>query len=411
MNKNDTKDIAIVYGVETQIGLSLIRELGHFGCEVVAVGKSKNSLGLQSKYVTYPFVLVDRREETIIEQLLTINRLTGAKYLLCVSETDILFFNRVKEQIAPIVPLIPNQENIDNVLSKEYTALAAEKVGIDSPQGWKIEKLEDLLDIKEQLSYPVILKWSNPHDVIKKAHLFKRKIEKIIYCYDYLELERWLRYYAPLEAFPMLQSYIPGYGLGQFFFMHKGQALLSFQHQRVHEWPPEGGFSSLCQSLSPHEHSGLQERSIALLRELAWEGAAMVEYRYDPERDHAVLMEINGRFWGSLPLAYHSQAPFAWYTYMVLGKKKIPDTPVIIKEGILCRNNLVDFKRLIRIVFQQDKIQDKSLKFSKGSEIFDFFAGYFNPKMYYYLFKLSDLKPMFADWKILLTKLIDKLKS
>jgi len=32
-------------------------------------------------------------------------------------------------------------------------------------------------------------------------------------------------------------------------------------------------------------------------------------------------MEINGRFWGSLPLAYYSGAEFGWLTYSVLELK------------------------------------------------------------------------------------------
>jgi predicted ATP-grasp superfamily ATP-dependent carboligase len=40
-----------------------------------------------------------------------------------------------------------------------------------------------------------------------------------------------------------------------------------------------------------------------LLRSLGWQGIAMVEYKLDTASRQLVLMEINGRFWGSLQLA------------------------------------------------------------------------------------------------------------
>ena len=44
------------------------------------------------------------------------------------------------------------------------------------------------------------------------------------------------------------------------------------------------------------------------MRELRWTGLAMVEFRVGPRGP--VLMEINGRIWGSLPLAVKSGADF-----------------------------------------------------------------------------------------------------
>jgi len=39
-----------------------------------------------------------------------------------------------------------------------------------------------------------------------------------------------------------------------------------------------------------------------LIAELAWTGPIMVEWKFDTKEGVAKLMEINGRFWGSLPL-------------------------------------------------------------------------------------------------------------
>ena len=46
----------------------------------------------------------------------------------------------------------------------------------------------------------------------------------------------------------------------------------------------------------------LLDYSMRLLRALEWDGLAMVEFRHDRPTGETALMEVNGRFWGSLPL-------------------------------------------------------------------------------------------------------------
>jgi predicted ATP-grasp superfamily ATP-dependent carboligase len=406
----ESQNKVIILGTDTQIGLSLIRELGRRNCYVIAIGRSRDSIGLRSRYAQEGYVWPGGDETRQIEFLNRVASSTGARYLLCVSETDILFLNRCRDHLQGLTPLIPSQAAIDRVLDKQYTAGAAAEVGIRSPESHSIDDLGELGALAPSLRFPVILKWRNPHEVMHDARRQGLPIEKIIYCHSAEQLAEQLGRYAPLGRFPMIQAYCPGYGLGQFFFMYRGNALLRFQHRRIHEWPPEGGFSSLCAGVPLDQHRALQERSIALLRKLDWEGPAMVEYRYDEHSDRAVLMEVNGRFWGSLPLAYHSNAPFGWYTYQVLGLGQVPSAPEPIRDDIQCRNTLVEFKRLIRIIFQPQKIRDKSLRFSPLKEVASFIGGYFNPRMRYYIFSLSDPGPLLADWAAMARKLMRRLR-
>ncbi|MFC6669004.1 hypothetical protein [Marinobacterium aestuariivivens] len=399
------QDKVIILGTDSQIGLSLIRELGRRNCHVVAIGRSRDSIGLRSRYARERFVWPAGDEKRQIEFLNQVAGSTGARYLLCVSETDILFLNRCRD-LLELTPLIPGQAAIERVLDKQRTAGAAAEVGILSPASHCIDDLGELDALAPSLRYPVILKWRNPHEVMHDARRQGVPIEKVIYCHSAEQLADRLGRYAPLGQFPMIQAYCPGYGLGQFFFMYRGKALLRFQHRRIHEWPPEGGFSSLCAGVPLDRHRALQERSIALLRKLDWEGPAMVEYRYDEHSDRAVLMEVNGRFWGSLPLAYYSNAPFGWYTYQVLGLGQVPAVPEPIRDDIQCRNTLIELKRLIRILFQRQKIRDKSLRFSPLKEVTGFIGGYFNPRMRYYVFSLSDPMPLFADWAAMARKMM-----
>jgi hypothetical protein len=56
--------------------------------------------------------------------------------------------------------------------------------------------------------------------------------------------------------------------------------------------------------------SDLLARSRELLQILEWQGVAMVEYKTERASGTPYLMEINGRFWGSLQLAIDAGVDF-----------------------------------------------------------------------------------------------------
>ena len=50
-------------------------------------------------------------------------------------------------------------------------------------------------------------------------------------------------------------------------------------------------------------------------------GVAMLEFRKNFDKNESVLIEINGRFWGSLPLAVAAGADFPYYLYQLSGRE------------------------------------------------------------------------------------------
>jgi protein-tyrosine-phosphatase/predicted ATP-grasp superfamily ATP-dependent carboligase len=131
-------------------------------------------------------------------------------------------------------------------------------------------------------------------------------------------LSRWLPV-APM----LIQDFHPGVGVGQEFLACEGEILQVFQHERVHE-PLRGGGSTYRRSV-PLD-SELLEYSARILRFLNWTGVAMVEYKRDPATGKAVLIEVNGRFWGSLPLAASAGMDFPadLYGLLVEGHRSVP---------------------------------------------------------------------------------------
>lgn len=399
----------LIFGIDSPIGLTLIRELGQHGVTVYGIGQSRRAIGLYSRYLEKAYVFSDSRQQLVsfVSQIASRHHIS---YLLTVAENDILFFNQHRHELDNLQFLFADTASLSIVLDKEKTCAIAREFGIDTPLSFSIKAIEELDTVLQHIQYPVILKWRNPSDIFPLLSKFHISFLKTEYCYNVDSLYSSLNRYVTLGQFPMIQSFCPGYGLGQMIFMHNKEPLLIFQHRRLHEWPPEGGVSSLCESLAPTEHQSVLEKSIELLQRIAWEGAAMVEYRFDPVTQQAVLMEINGRFWGSLPLAYHANAPFAWYTYSVLGKGIMPRARPY-RAGIRCVYTIPELKRLAVILFRPDLIQNKTLRFSKLKEICSLLGTFFNPRQKYYIFSLNDPIPAVMDGYYIVLKGLSALRD
>lgn len=399
---------AVVVGIDTPIGLTIVRDLGREGVPVIGIGRSEQALGMASRYLQRGLVR-PREAQALIEQLADLaaqlgpapDGQPGAACLFAVSENDIALLNRHRERLGGYRIMFPSQVLMDRVLHKDRTYAAAAKVGIRTPRTEQVADLAQLDAVASTLRYPVVLKWANPHEVGAALHAAGLALDKTHYCHTQQELLDYLRPYARAGRYPLIQEYCPGYGLGQFVLMKDGVPHYTFQHRRMHEWPPEGGFSSMCVSLPPDSHAALMAQSVALLRELEWEGIAMVEYRHDPETGESALMEINGRFWGSLPLAYHAGARFPSMMARLFGLgQDIVAAPY--RGGVRCRYMLPETKRLLRILLAPHRIADKKLHFRPLSELFHYLLDFLRPGMRYYVLELKDPGPFLSDvWQML----------
>lgn len=400
---------AIVLGIDSQIGLTVVRELGEHGVPVYGVAANKRGIGLYSRWLRRGYLRHKGDDETIA-LLNAISAETGAKFLLTVSEKDALFVARAEAEgrLPGLRPLVPAPDKMQFVIDKLSVCRLAEEIGIDIPRSWEPKDAAEAARPPEDLSYPNILKWRDPNQAAGALSGTGIPVLKSEYCYTVDELRRALGRYDVIGRYPLVQSFCPGVGLGHMVFMHDGQPILRFQHRRIGEWPPDGGISTLCESISLSENAALFALSVRLLQRIGWEGAAMVEYRFDPASGRAALMEINGRFWGSLPLAYHAGAPFAWLSYSVLGLGQSPEIGPY-REGLVCRFMVPEIRRLFTLFFRRSSIQDRAMALNRWHALGQFFAGFFRPSTRYYVFSWRDPKPFFADLGFMAAKALRAL--
>ncbi len=392
--------LAIVLGVDTPIGLTVVRELGRHGVPVHAVGRRGLALGRASRWAQS--FSVRPKGKSLGDYLPALIEETGATALLAISESDLLELAALPLTIAACRILTPRMDQLEVVLDKQRTYEFAHSCGISVPQSWQPSESENFASKAASLAYPLVLKWPDPPAIwaqLDDAGLAFVKAEIIL---DKVQLLSALERYVPLKCWPLAQHYAPGYGFGQMLNMQDGEATLSFQHRRIHEWPPEGGVSTLCAAVSTKDHKPQMERSVQLLRALGWQGPAMVEYRYDPATGSYALMEINGRFWGSLPLASACGAEFAWEVYRreILGQtsEMLP-----VRDDLLARYMIPETRRMLRLMFARKAITDPMFHATPFADLWRYIGGFLNPKVRSYVFAWSDPMPFCYDlWAMLL---------
>lgn len=395
MSESGKHKVAVL-GADSPIGLSVIRELGQHGIPVLALGRSSSSLSRHSRYAS-EFAVYD---QPLAEWLPGFLCQHDISVIMAISEGHLLQLAELKGQLGDVKIICPDADKLAIVLDKPRTLEIAERIGIDVPQSWLPLPDEDFAAKSAALNYPVIAKWPDPPAIWATLEQHGIKFEKIEYADNPAQLLALLGRYAPLGTWPLVQTWCAGYGFGQMLHMHRGKATLTFQHRRLREYPPAGGVSTFCEAVEPAAHQVQMRLSERLLAEIGWEGPAMVEYRYDPASGRYWLMEINGRFWGSIPLARHCGAHFAWEYYRTQMGDDAPASPARYLPR-KARYVIPDAKQLL-ITLRDGK---RSIAERIGSAL-RFASDFFDPRVRYYVWSLRDPAPLLADATSVIRKLL-----
>jgi protein-tyrosine-phosphatase/predicted ATP-grasp superfamily ATP-dependent carboligase len=256
----------------------------------------------------------------------------------------------------------PPPHIVKRVLDKNLTLEVAKRCGIAIPATYLVSNSAELEALRGTLRFPMIAKPRSKSE----ASSFKTR-----YFQSLQELSDEFKVDPHFGARNLLQEYCVGEGVGIATLIHDGEPVAMFQHRRLRELPSSGGVSVLA--ISETVEPGLKECALTLLRNLEWEGIAMVEFRYDRARQTAVLMEVNGRYWGSLSLAIHAGIDFPFYEWQVVHGEQ-PSVPADYRVGMRMRWTTGDLLRLYSLF--TNAINDGFPRSAKWNELFQFVAEF-----------------------------------
>ena len=384
--------IALVLDGQLQSALATVRSLGEKDIKVICGSHRRLGMSLFSNYCNQKFIYTSPRvseREFLNDITAVIKTMNEDVAIYCFSDETFLPISRQCELFPSSVKFIlPAAADIEIAFDKEKTLRLAEEVGVPIPKTYFIADGNKIKKIADELKYPVVIKprhscfWQNDQgyfgsvSIVSSSEELANEYEKV---------------YRRMKELPLIQEYIAGEEYGAFFLFNHGKVIAEFAHQRLRSISPYGGASTVRKSIAMPED--MRDYSIRLLQKLNWHGPAMVEFKQDNKTGELKLMEINGRWWGSLPLAIYAGVDFP-YLFLELANGKAAELKNY-KTDIISRHLLADAKNLLTIISGKDEI--KSLPYPKKSKALKDFCRLFGKNLYYDVESLVDPMPFWME--------------
>ncbi len=309
--------------------LAVVRSLGQAGYRIVVAAREAASLAGSSRFAAARAAVPDPLHEPgrFADAVVALARAEGASRVLPIGEAALLALLERRDDLpAGAIPW-PSLATVRAICDKAQVLDAAVPCGIRVPAQ---RILHDAQGNVRELRFPVVVKPSRSvaGDAGHRAKL------RVAHAASAGELASILAS-LPGVAFPVLvQERIVGPGIGVFLLMWDGVVRAVFSHRRIREKPPAGGVSVYRESIAADPV--LVRKSVALLERFGWQGVAMVEYKVDAASGTPVLMEVNGRFWGSLQLAIDAGVDFP-VLLLQCAEGRPPQVPPAYREDVRLR--------------------------------------------------------------------------
>ena len=326
--------------------LAVVRSLGN-KYKVIVISDTKYSIAGSSKYTDKNIVLLTNSENYTIE-LIKICKQYKVNYLICPQEETLIKLSKCIDEIKRIgvIPTFPEFEILDKALNKEITLQIASSAGVMIPKTIIPNSIENLYDECISLGFPLVLK---PKRSIFEINGKIIKMSGPSYISSEQQLKNYIKFRNKEIDLPLIQEYIDGKGEGGFFLVdNEGAVRLEFAHKRIRDVNPTGSGSSLRKSIKIDPT--LRNLSVILLNAMKWSGIAMVEFRKCNKSGQLYLMEVNGRFWGSLALATEAGINFPDGLINIYECPKFNGIVPNYKKNVFVRWVLGDVLRFARIM-------------------------------------------------------------
>jgi len=348
--------------------VGVIRSLGRAGYPVHAVSASSHALGLQSRFATGRAVSPAYASPGYIPWLRDYVRAFGIRVIVP-SEGFLFAVREAWAEFAHLMPIPSDRQVVFRALSKyEFFERLAADVSL-----WR--NVPPTLFVREQpppeseyakLPFPIFLKADRCHsrgsadgDIVRvlSASEGRRRTADLLQEYDRV----------------LVQGFVPGTKPGEYLLLWDGQVRAHFANLMNHQSPHRGGFGSLRTSWY---HAELARDAEEKLRAMDWQGAAMVEYRWDPDTDRFWCIELNARFWGSLHHALYAGVDFP--RLLVDGFLGRPPEPAMsYRSSLRCRLIVP-----AEVGYVQSRLRDPEVGLgARLWTVIEFFLLCFNPRI------------------------------
>jgi protein-tyrosine-phosphatase/predicted ATP-grasp superfamily ATP-dependent carboligase len=326
-----------VLGDDTRSFLAIVRSLGRAGIAVHAAPADFRSPALRSKYIAAmhrlpPYLGDGATWCAVVGELL---RRESFDLVIPCDERTLLPFDRHRASFEGLARLaLPGPEAIEILFDKQRTRQLAAAQAVPLAPGRLVRPSESASTLIAELGLPLVLKPCRSY----RLEALHARGRAEIFASETTLADALARLGA---AQHLAESYFAGRGAGISVLASRGTILQAFQHTRARE-RGGAGFYRMSTPLAPDLLAAVERMFAAI----AFTGVAMVEFKIDPRTGTWILLEVNARPWGSmpLPLALNIDFPSLWYRLLVEGDEAPPRS---YRSGIYARNLLPDARQIL----------------------------------------------------------------
>ena len=370
--------------------LAVTRALGREQIEVIVGAESQRSLAGSSCYCNQSFVYPSPYQEPdrFVTRLLEMIRDHDVDALFPISDIAMHVIGPERATFERYTRIPSPRAEVFQEISDKYRLMKqAVLEGVSIPETIFVPdgNLDRVID--GITAFPVVVKPGC--SLVKEGRQWKKT--SVCYAESREELQRLYRDKSYLRAPSLIQQRVIGEGQGLFVLMQEGIPLGMFAHRRLRERPPSGGVSVLRESIALPKP--MVEATLKLLQRVKWHGVAMVEFKVDTGNKCPLLMEINGRFWGSLQLAIDAGVNFPFLLLnMAMGKAEtLPEDGY--RVGVKSRWLLGDLDQLVMRVRKSDAALNLPPGAPSKFQALMSFCRFFERNTFYEVERIDDLGP------------------
>jgi predicted ATP-grasp superfamily ATP-dependent carboligase len=338
--------ILVLDGDQNQ-AVACVRSLARHGYAVLAGESHSWCKAGWSRFCTgtFRYVSPQSQPERFLEDLIAESQKQPGTLVLPMTEASTLVISAQRERFAAVSArlVLPAHSDLLRAVDKSQTTELAESLGMVVPKTLTLACSDAIPAAIQDVRFPVVLKPRTSAE--SPAHGGMRATGRPRYARNLAEMKKAFSAMRQTCTSVLVQEFVEGTGTGYFALMNRGELRAEFAHRRIRDVHPTGSGSALRESILPDPK--IREFSLAMLRKLNWHGVAMIEFRLRND-GVPVFIEVNGRFWNSLPLACYAGADFPALLAQMAEFGDV-EPPPAYKVGVRCRWLVGDFRHLVEV--------------------------------------------------------------
>jgi len=283
----------VITDADSRKGYDIINILKNvYGYELILFSSGGNRFPLPLIYGQKVYQLrIDNQDDFTRDLNSALDGEGGSKDNFCymaVSETPTLllygYLDRKEKYSDVITALLPDIDTFQLARNKKSFQEYCETLHLPVPKSYNGTVIQDL----QNEFRPVIAKLNIGTGSVGMKYVEEKEHLNLL---ENIDHEKYL-------IQEMIRSDRKIYGA---FYLCKDGELISYHgHRRIRTFPEKGGVTVYSKA---DYDAGIRDSGAKLLKQLNWNGFAMIEFMYDLEDQTWKMIELNPRLWGSVMLS------------------------------------------------------------------------------------------------------------